>query len=155
MLDIFRKELNDLVPVLEKNKVTLALENLPYLEGFPLPTELQKILAWDLGGWVKGWYDTGHARVCKMHGWLPEDSDPVPETSKLKHQTSNFVGMHLNDVEAFDDNHFAPGRGNVDFAALKTFAEGVRHVVFEPNSGVTEAVLKDGVEYIRKIWNIA
>ena len=49
MLDIFKKELNDLVPVLEKNKVTLALENLPYLEGFPLPTELQKILAWDLG----------------------------------------------------------------------------------------------------------
>ena len=90
-----------------------------------------------------------------MHGWPSEDSDPVPETSKLKLQTSNFIGMHLNDVEAFDDDHFAPGRGNVDFAALKTFAEGVRHVVFEPNSGVTEAELKDGVEYIRKLWNIA
>ena len=146
MLDIFKKELGELVPVLEKNKVTLALENLPYFEGFPLPDELHTILAWDLGGWVKGWYDTGHARVCEMHGWLPEPSD-------LKPQTSNFIGMHLNDVEAFDDEHLAPGMGKVDFAALKTFAENVRHVVFEPNSGIMEADLKGGVEHIRKIWN--
>ena len=146
MLDIFKKELGELVPVLEKNKVTLALENLPYFEGFPLPDELHTILAWDLGGWVKGWYDTGHARVCEMHGW-------IPETSNFKLQTSNFVGMHLNDVEAFDDEHLAPGMGKVDFAALKTFAENVRHVVFEPNSGIMEADLKSGVEHIRKLWN--
>ena len=147
MLDIFKKELGELVPVLEKNKVTLALENLPYFEGFPLPDELHTILAWDLGGWVKGWYDTGHARVCEMHGWLPHPSSTIPHPS-------SFIGMHLNDVEAFDDEHLAPGMGKVDFAALKTFAENVRHVVFEPNSGIMEADLKGGVEHIRKIWNV-
>ena len=62
--------------------------------------------------------------------------------------------MHLNDVEAFDDEHLAPGMGKVDFAALKTFAESVKHVVFEPNSGIKEADLKSGVEHIRKLWNI-
>ena len=154
MLDIFKRELGELVPVLEKNKVTLALENLPYYEGFPHPDELNAILAWDLGGWVKGWYDTGHARVCEMHGWLLGTSDLKPQTSNLKLQTSNFVGMHLNDVVAFDDDHFAPGMGKVDFAALKTFAENVKHVVFEPNAGVKEADLKEGVEHIRKLWNV-
>ena len=147
MLDIFKKELSELVPVLEKHKVTLALENLPYFEGFPFPNELHAILAWDLGGWVKGWYDTGHARVCQMNGWQAAPRAPIPDPSA-------FAGMHLNDVEAFDDDHFAPGDGNVDFAALKTFAENVRHVVFEPNAGVKEAELKCGVEHIRKIWNI-
>ena len=149
MLDIFKMELSELVPVLEKYKVTLALENMPYYEGLPLPDELQKILAWDLGGWVKGWYDTGHARVCEMHGWHSQPSQPTQPSQPL-----NFIGMHLNDVEAFNDDHLAPGMGKVDFAALRTFAENVKHVVFEPNAGVKEADLKRGVEHIRKIWNV-
>ena len=146
MLDIFMRELDALVPALEKSNVTLALENLPYFEGFPLPDELRTILAKGFGGHVKGWFDTGHARVCAVHGWLSDPSSPIPDPSSC-------AGMHLNDVEAFDDDHFAPGDGNVDFAALKTFAENVRHVVFEPNAGVEPADLKQGVEHIRKIWN--
>lgn len=147
MLDIFMKELDGLVPVLEKNNVTLALENLPYFEGFPRPDELQTILTRGFGGHVKGWFDTGHARVCAMHGWLSDSSSLIPDHS-------SYAGMHLNDVEAFDDDHFAPGGGNVDFAALKVFAGSVRHVVFEPNSGVTEPSLRKGVEHIKNIWSI-
>ena len=154
LLDVFKGALEDLVPALEKNKVTLALENLPYFEGFPLPDELQKILAWDLGGWVKGWYDTGHARVCEMHGWLANASS-APADSKLPiPDPASYAGMHLNDVEAFEDDHLAPGMGNVDFAALKTFAENVRHVVFEPNAGITSAELQQGVQHLRKLWNV-
>ena len=145
MLDLVKAELADLVPDLERHHVMLALENLPYYEGFPLPDELQTILSWNFGDHVKGWYDTGHARVCQMNGWLP---------SAFVLQPSGFVGMHLNDVEAFEDDHFAPGRGNVDFAALKTFAEKVRHVVFEPNAGVKTSDLRRGVEYIRKLWDV-
>ena len=145
MLDIFKKELSELVPVLEKNKVTLALENLPYYEGFPLPDELATILSWNFGSRVKGWYDTGHARVCEMHGWIPRSSSLIPHPS-------SYAGIHLNDVEAFDDDHFAPGRGKVDFAAIKTFAENVRHVVFEPNSGVRPEELRRGVEHVRRLW---
>lgn len=142
MLEVVRGELSALVPVLEKEKVTLALENMPYFEGFPRPDELQKVLAWDLGGWVKGWYDTGHARVAECFGW--DAAAPA--------ESGCYAGMHLNDVESFDDNHFAPGRGKVDFAALKAFAKGVRHVVFEPNADVSEKDLAAGLAYIRKLW---
>ena len=148
MLDIFKRELSELVPVLEKNKVTLALENLPYFEGFPNDGELMHLVAHFQQAPIRGWFDTGHARVREMHGWGKLNFvDP-------KFCAENaYAGMHLNDVEAFDDDHFAPGDGNVDFAALKTFAENVRHVVFEPNAGVKSAQLREGVEYIRKIWN--
>ena len=43
-LDAFRKTLSDIVPLLTKKGVTLALENLPYLEGFPAEWELTEIL---------------------------------------------------------------------------------------------------------------
>ena len=146
LLDVFRAELDGLLPALEKHNVTLALENLPYYEGFPLPDELSTVLSWDFGRFVKGWYDTGHARVCEMHGWLSGSGSATPDPSL-------YAGMHLNDVEAFDDNHFAPGGGKVDFAALKSFAEGVGHVVFEPNSGVGTEELKRGVGHIRRLWD--
>ena len=149
LLGIFRRELESLVPVLEKNKVTLALENLPYFEGFPNEYEFSKINEWDLGGWVKGWYDTGHARVRACNGW---DKSPNPQPSTLNPQPSSYAGMHLNDVVDKTDDHLAPSFGNVDFAALKDFAHGVRHVVFEPNANVSEADLKKGIAHIRSLW---
>ena len=161
LLDVFRKTLEELRPVLEENRVTLALENLPYFEGFPNEYELKKILEWDLGGWVKGWYDTGHARVRACNGW---DKSPNPQPSTLNPQPSTlnpqlstlnpqlYAGMHLNDVVDKTDDHLAPSFGKVDFNALADFAKGVRHVVFEPNAGVSEIDLKKGIAHIRSLW---
>ena len=148
MLDIFMKELDALVPELEKNKVSLALENLPYFEGFPNDGELMHLITRFQHAPIRGWFDTGHARVCEMHGW--GKANLVDQKTCAE---SIYAGMHVNDVEAFEDDHFAPGDGNVDFAALKVFAENVRHVVFEPNSGVKESSLRKGVEHIKNIWN--
>ena len=148
LMDILKRDLEELVPVLEKNKVTLALENLPYLEGFPNDGELMHLVAHFQQAPIRGWFDTGHARVREMHGWGKVDFVAPKSCAE-----NAYAGMHLNDVEAFDDDHFAPGMGKVDFAALKTFAENVRHVVFEPNAGVKSVRLREGVEHIRKIWN--
>ena len=149
MLDIFMKELDALVPELEKNKVSLALENLPYFEGFPNDGELMHLITRFQHAPIRGWFDTGHARVCEMHGW--GKANLVDQKTCAE---SIYAGMHVNDVEAFEDDHFAPGDGNVDFAALKVFAENVRHVVFEPNSGVKESSLRKGVEYLRRLWSV-
>lgn len=147
MLDVFMKELDALVPELEKNKVSLALENLPYLEGFPNDGELMHLITRFQHAPIRGWFDTGHARVCEMHGW--GKANLVDQKTCAE---SIYAGMHLNDVEAFEDDHFAPGEGNVDFAALKVFAENVRHVVFEPNSSVTEGRLKKGLSFLKGLW---
>ena len=138
MLAVFRRELEALAPVLEKNKVTLGLENLPYLEGFPAEWEIGEVA----GEWVKPWFDTGHDRVRSCRGWTKGRED-WPESP---------VGMHINDVVDTNDDHFAPGMGKVDFAALKPMAESVRHVVFEPNGGVSEEDLRNGVELLKHLW---
>jgi len=143
-IEVFRRELDALVPVLEKNKVTLGLENLPYLEGFPAEWELKDLV----GDWVRPWLDTGHDYVRRVNRWPSDASemfaDPIPRIPP--------VGLHISDSLG-DDDHLPPGKGKVDFADLKTVALGARHLVFEPNAGVSEAELKRGLEFIRKTWN--
>lgn len=147
-LDLFKKTLSGLVPTLVRCNVTLALENLPYLEGFPAEWEMAEVLSEFRDAPVKGWFDTGHDRVRAMYGWRGS----VEVKNQAEYARSFFAGMHLNDVEDFEDDHFAPGDGKVDFAALADFARNVRHVVFEPSQLVSEESLRAGVERIRAMW---
>jgi len=146
MLDVFKGELGALIPELERIGVTLALENLPYYEGFPNETETAAILEAFQGAPVKAWFDTGHHRVRECNGWI------AIEEAKGLNLDLPYAGMHLNDVVDIHDDHLAPGFGKVDFVALKPLAESVRHIVFEPNAEVSETALLNGIEYIRKIW---
>lgn len=147
-LDMFKRTISGLVPILVESGVTLALENLPYLEGFPAEWELPEILAEFKGGPVKGWFDTGHDRVREMHSWRGE----VKMENPGAYARGFFAGMHLNDVEDYNDDHFAPGFGKVDFASLRDFAHNVRHVVFEPGQHVSEEQLRSGIALIRRSW---
>lgn len=135
MLDITKRELAALVPELEANKVFLALENLPYLEGFPADWEVAELC----GEWIRPWFDTGHDFVRREKGWLGEAKTPQP------------IGLHINDSVGGDD-HLAPGCGKVDFGGLKTVAEKARHIVFEPHSEVTDSELKTSLRYLKDLW---
>ena len=147
LVSAFKRELEQMVPILEKNKVTLGLENLPYLEGFPAEWEMKDLV----GDWVKPWLDTGHDFVRRVNHW-PSDAQDI-----LNLQPSTFnlqpLGMHINDSQGGDD-HLPPGEGRVDFPMLKAFAENARHVVFEPAANVREAALKKGIAHLRKLWAI-
>lgn len=145
--ETFRRELDLVIPELEKAGVTLALENLPSLEGFPNADEAE-ILMKDLAGApVKLWFDTGHARVRECHGWSEG------ATAVAARVGAHVCGMHLNDVADYHDDHRQPGWGGVDFAALAPLAaqEGVLHV-FEPHRPVSFDELKASVAYMRRIW---
>ena len=142
ILGAFLKTLEEIVPELEKTGVTLALENLPYLEGFPDEFEMREVTKNFGDHGVKAWFDTGHHRVRECHNWIAKDD--IPELCTIQ-------GMHLNDVKDFDDDHFPPGFGNVDFDALAYMMRAVKHVVIEPNHSVDEDSLKQGIARIRKI----
>lgn len=145
LLECFKRELALLLPILEERKVTLALENLPYYEGFPNEDEMASLLDEFNGAPIRAWFDTGHDRVRKMHGWVAQET----VLDKLE---APFAGMHLNDVKDYFDDHLPPGEGNVDFAALKSRAEKVTHVVVEPSASVKRENLAAGLEYIRSLW---
>ena len=135
---IFLRELESIIPVLEKRSIALALENLPFLEGYPNEVETLEILTGLSGSPVFAWYDTGHHRVRQMHGWIDDAAQKALEELE---KGSHIRGMHINDVKDYHDDHFAPGGGNVDFAALSSMAAKAEHVVFEPKSHVTEESL--------------
>ena len=142
-LDVFKRELDALLPDLERLGVTLALENLPYLEGFPDEDEMKALFETFGGAPVRAWFDTGHDRVRVAHGWTGPGFAANP---------GMFAGMHLNDVHDLYDEHLPPGEGEVDFAALRTFAAGLAHVVLEPGHGVPEENLRRGLARIREIF---
>lgn len=138
MVEVFKRELDGIVSELEKHGVTLGLENLPYLEGFPAEWEIAQVV----GDWVKPWFDTGHDFVRRHRGWVK---------SELPGPDAGIIGMHINDSVGGDD-HLPPGAGRVDFAALRPLAQSVRHLVFEPHSNVSELSLKSGMELLRALW---
>lgn len=148
MLELFSKELEALIPDLERYGVTIALENLPYLEGFPNEDEMVELRSRFANVPVKAWFDTGHDRVRYMHAWTD------CSTMRLMERVEDFQGMHLNDVVDFNDDHLPPGDGKVDFVALKPFAKRMRHIVLEPSGAVSDESLRKGIEYIRKVWEI-
>jgi len=146
LLDIFRKELDILLPDFQKAGVTLALENLPRLEGFPNAEEAEALMKDYADAPVRLWFDTGHARVRECHKW--SESATAIATRVADH----VCGMHLNDVKDFHDDHRQPGWGNVDFAALAALARRDVLRVFEPHAPVTADELKASLAATRRLW---
>ncbi len=143
MVDIFSRELEALIPLLQETGVVLGLENLPYLEAFPNEDELDALLTRFAGAPIRGWFDTGHDRVRTSFGWVKgtvEDALAHPE---------KFIGTHLNDVKDFTDDHLAPYEANVDFDGLMPFFRQVSHVVFEPHQHVTAERLGAALKHFR------
>lgn len=150
-MDIVKKELEPILELFGRKSVVLALENLPFIEGFPDEAEFAELLETFRGAPLMAWFDTGHFRVRKMHGWL--DSSASDIVDRLLSE-GPLRGMHLNDVRDYFDDHFAPGGGNVDFAQYKEAAKRVRHVVFEPKAHVDAESLRTSLSRIKALWGV-
>lgn len=140
LVEIFKRELEILIPVLEHHHVKLGLENLPYREGFPDESELPDLC----GDWVRPWFDSGHDFVRRNRGWTSETANAV--FTKLPP-----IGLHIHDSVGGDD-HLPPGEGKIDFLSLRPLVESVPHLVFEPHTEVSEEALKTGLAYFRKLF---
>ena len=133
-------------PDLEKARLTLALENLPRLEGFPNADEGEALMKRFAGAPVRLWFDTGHARVRECHLWSASATEIATRLAP------HICGMHLNDVRDFHDDHRQPGWGGVDFAALKPLAARDLLRVFEPHAPVSFDELKTSLARIKQLW---
>ena len=149
LCDVFKREFDLLRHSLESKGLTLALENLPGLEGFPNVFEAGDLMREYEGAPLRLWIDTGHALVCETLGCGGESVHMAAELAPW------ICGMHLNDVKGGSDDHKEPGWGNVDFARLAFLAKKDILRVFEPAMGVSREDLRNSLSYIRGMWDRA
>lgn len=146
MLDVFRHEMDLVLPLFEKAHVTLALENLPSLEGFPNASEAESLMQTFASSPLRLWFDTGHARVRAMHQWSASEKTIATRLAPF------ICGMHLNDVKDFHDDHREPGWGHVNFEELSPLANQSLLRVFESHQPVTFEELKASLARMRALW---
>lgn len=146
LFDAFRREFDILLPSLETKGLTLALENLPRMEGFPDSCEAKELMHEYEGAPLKLWLDTGHALVRETRCWDGECAHMAAELAPW------ICGMHLNDVKGPTDDHGEPGWGNVDFPRLAFLAKRNVLRVFEPSCAVQPPDLRDALAYVRGLW---
>lgn len=144
-LDAVSFALDQLLPRFEDAGVALAFENLPGLEAFPDPAECAFLRERFPSPCLAAWYDIGHGeRKARTGDW------PVAETLNL---TLPFtVGTHIHDVRDLEEDHCAPGEGEVDYEVLLPLLQKPGLIrVFEPSPMVAEDTLRAGRERLEQL----
>ena len=147
-LDRLRKSLDELLPVFEKAKIRMALENLPSWDAFPQPDENEQLLReYASSSSFACWHDMGHGQVMENAGF-------ENHLATARRFLSHIAGIHIHDVIGPATDHQAPGTGGIDYAPFAFFAKPEIHRVFEPNPGVLAEDLQKGLKMLRKVWKI-
>lgn len=138
-VDALSFSLDALLPRFEDAGIALAFENLPGLEAFPDPAECAFLRERFPTPALAAWYDIGHGeRKARTGDW------PVAETLQLTLEFT--VGTHIHDVRGVEEDHCAPGEGDVDFQALLPLLQKPELIrVFEPSPQVEPAALREGL----------
>jgi sugar phosphate isomerase/epimerase len=138
--------LDRLLPVAEKQGVLLGLENRYHYHELPGPDDFDMIFTHFNGAPIGYWHDTGHAHANEALGLIPRGS-------LLQSYSDQLIGIHLHDAVGLDD-HIPPGRGEIDFKALKPFLNADTIKVIELKPRIPESKVSEGIRFIRNELSI-
>ena len=140
-----KEALRKILPEAEKRQLKLGCENRQALEELPLDGDFEKFLREFPDPAIVYWHDMGHAQI-------KENLGVIKHTDFLRSLAHRLAGFHVHDVVFPDRDHSAPGRGTIDFAALKPFVQPQHIKVFELNPSLPADAVKTGIAHIKKIW---
>lgn len=143
-LDALRRSIDELLPLLEKSNIVLALENLPSWEAVPSESEMLAMCQDYDSPHLRYWHDMGHGQVRQSLGFIGHQI----WLDKLLPYTA---GIHIHDTMPHSDEHMVPSTGTIDFDNFKQYFTGERLLVFEPAPGTPPDKLKMGLEYIQNL----
>jgi sugar phosphate isomerase/epimerase len=144
-IDSLCAAIDELMPVLQRNNVRLAVENLPSWEAVPSEAEMDELLTRYNSPLIGYWHDVGHGQVRQHLGF-------VNALYWLEKLSRGLAGMHLHDVTPPAYDHIMPPHGKVDFAPFGKYArEGVA-LVFEPAPGTPGEQVRDAAALVGNIW---
>lgn len=137
--------LRRILPEADSRGLKLGAENRQGLLELPLETDFQFLFR-DLPSPSLGyWHDTGHAEIKEHLGFIQHEMH-------LESLRDRLIGFHIHDVGFPGRDHYAPGTGTIDFAALKPFVRPEHLKVFELGPSLTLEEVKKGVEHVKRLW---
>lgn len=142
-MDSLRFSLDRLISIADKHNIILGLENRYHYHELPGPDDFEILFAEFSGGPLGYWHDTGHAHANEKLGILADGE-------MLKRYADYLVGIHLHDAIGLDD-HIAPGKGEIDFAALRPLLTRDMPKVVELKPGTPDADLSAGLRFVRQL----
>lgn len=123
----------------------LGIENREALEEIPLESDLFLFFREFTNPAVCYWHDTGHAQIKENLGF-------IQHAMHLESYADRLAGFHIHDVEFPGRDHRPPGKGMIDFAALKPWVKAEHLKVFELSPSLTADEVKEGVAHLKGIW---
>jgi sugar phosphate isomerase/epimerase len=123
----------------------LGIENREALEEIPLEGDFPMLFREFSRPTVRYWHDTGHAQIKENLGF-------IQHVMHLETMAPELAGFHIHDVEFPATDHRPPGKGTVDFLALKPFVKPEHIKVFEMSPTIPVEELLAGVAYLQAAW---
>ena len=143
--DRSREALKQLLTESKFRGIKFGIEVREAVEELPLEADFKTLLEEFPAPHVYYWHDTGHAQV-------KEDFGFINHAQFLAARADRLAGFHIHDVKFPARDHFPPGGGDIDFAALKPFVKPEHIKVFELSPKVPLDSVKRGVAHLKKIW---
>lgn len=144
-LDSLYRSIDDLQPILKKNGVKLALENLPSLEAIPSPAEFLSIVARFGKETIAYWHDTGHAEIMENLGF-------INHKKLLNQMKPHLAGCHIHDVIFPSFDHMLPGIGTIDFSMFRDYYLKGLPMVLETNPSATSKDMSECLQKLKNTW---
>ena len=123
----------------------LGIENREALEEIPFESDFDSFFKEFRDPTVVYWHDTGHAQIKENLGF-------ISHYQHLHAMSGRLYGFHLHDVEPPGRDHRAPGKGCIDWAALRPIVQPTHLKIFEFSPSLSPEEAKAGVEHLRSIW---
>ena len=141
-MDRLLASLDRLVPVAEKKRTLLGLENRYHYHELPGFDDFETIFDKFKGAPIGYWHDTGHAHANEVLGFIARNI-------LLQTYAHQLIGVHLHDAIGLDD-HIPPGAGEIDFTMLQPFLKAKTLKVLEIKPGIPASEVSEGIRFIQK-----
>lgn len=123
----------------------LGIENREALEEIPFESDYAMFMGELRDPTVVYWHDTGHAQIKENLGF-------INHKAHLESMQARLYGFHVHDVEFPGRDHRPPGKGTIDWEALKPLVKPEHLKVFELSPSLSPADAKGGIEKLKSIW---
>ena len=122
----------------------LGIEIREAVEELPVESDFAALLK-EFPAPVFYWHDVGHAQIKEELGF-------INHVQHLAAHADRLAGFHIHDVKFPARDHFPPGGGDIDFAALKPFVKPEHIKVFELSPKVPLDSVTRSIAHLKRIW---